>query len=517
MNSYRILNPNPGAPADSPDRRRNELLPRVWSLLEFKNYELEEYDTAFGPNAWRIGKSLSGWRTTINGQFEPIIQVNSGKLQRFRFIHAGVRDPINVQFTMIPDNAIDSSDPTDAKYDVEAVNDEGMREFARDGIPLDSMRQTDSISLFPGYRSDALVRFSNTSNKPQYHIMWNGPTDTSLDPQNPFAVKGPEVLGIVKVMPGSPLEIEPWPSMHDFARVRKPTPIDPRDVVGLQTIHVGAGGFAINNMRYDPTAEPKKLQLGRTDQWELSSRGFGSHPFHIHVNPFYVVSKTTRMTNDEEIVTPVGEWKDTLFVLAADGRVGEKLVTYNTLTNYKRYIGEFVLHCHILDHEDQGMMMKVAVENSAYALGTRLAEPYVAPDWSLPNVAGDQTSIEDLAGEQATVIVFLQAQSCSACNEQMQMFKNRAADFAGKKANIVFVAPQMKEASFPETGFPLPVVFDHELSVFEQYKAYVPVHQSVLHGAFILDAEHRVRWREISDKPMFDVELLLHEIDALRD
>jgi hypothetical protein len=26
-----------------------------------------------------------------------------------------------------------------------------------------------------------------------------------------------------------------------------------------------------------------------------------------------------------------------------------------------RYVGEFVLHCHILDHEDQGMMQNVAV------------------------------------------------------------------------------------------------------------------------------------------------------------
>ena len=30
-------------------------------------------------------------------------------------------------------------------------------------------------------------------------------------------------------------------------------------------------------------------------------------------------------------------------------------------TRYERYIGEFVLHCHILDHEDQGMMQNVAI------------------------------------------------------------------------------------------------------------------------------------------------------------
>ena len=30
-------------------------------------------------------------------------------------------------------------------------------------------------------------------------------------------------------------------------------------------------------------------------------------------------------------------------------------------TRYERYIGEFVLHCHILDHEDQGMMQNVSI------------------------------------------------------------------------------------------------------------------------------------------------------------
>jgi L-ascorbate oxidase len=30
-------------------------------------------------------------------------------------------------------------------------------------------------------------------------------------------------------------------------------------------------------------------------------------------------------------------------------------------TRYRRYIGDFVLHCHILDHEDQGMMQNIRV------------------------------------------------------------------------------------------------------------------------------------------------------------
>jgi FtsP/CotA-like multicopper oxidase with cupredoxin domain len=31
-------------------------------------------------------------------------------------------------------------------------------------------------------------------------------------------------------------------------------------------------------------------------------------------------------------------------------------------TRYQRYIGEYVLHCHILDHEDRGMMQNVRID-----------------------------------------------------------------------------------------------------------------------------------------------------------
>ncbi len=48
-----------------------------------------------------------------------------------------------------------------------------------------------------------------------------------------------------------------------------------------------------------------------------------------------------------------GLWKDTIFV-----KQGYEVVTR---TEYRRYIGDFVLHCHILDHEDQGMMQNVRI------------------------------------------------------------------------------------------------------------------------------------------------------------
>jgi FtsP/CotA-like multicopper oxidase with cupredoxin domain len=57
-----------------------------------------------------------------------------------------------------------------------------------------------------------------------------------------------------------------------------------------------------------------------------------------------------------------GVWKDTLFVKnvpLGGGKSGQYTVVVRT--RYERYIGDFVLHYHILDHEDQGMMENVRI------------------------------------------------------------------------------------------------------------------------------------------------------------
>ena len=48
-----------------------------------------------------------------------------------------------------------------------------------------------------------------------------------------------------------------------------------------------------------------------------------------------------------------GDWKDTLFVTTTEPIV--------IRTRYEDFDGAFVLHCHILDHEDQGMMQGVEI------------------------------------------------------------------------------------------------------------------------------------------------------------
>jgi L-ascorbate oxidase len=114
---------------------------------------------------------------------------------------------------------------------------------------------------------------------------------------------------------------------------------------------------------YDPMVMDRTLKLGTVDEWTITSRA-ASHPYHIHVNPFQIVKILDASGNDvSETGEPAagdmeyadlkGEWKDTILV--------KKGYTIVFRTKYEQFTGKFVLHCHILDHEDQGMMENVEI------------------------------------------------------------------------------------------------------------------------------------------------------------
>lgn len=125
----------------------------------------------------------------------------------------------------------------------------------------------------------------------------------------------------------------------------------------------------INLSPYKPEKIDRNLVLGDVEEWTLKSfyngeekENFG-HPFHIHVNPFQIISVKDKNGkelsgyepgNRSQYARLQGVWKDTLFI---EG----KGVTIVVRTRYERYIGDFVLHCHILDHEDKGMMQNVRI------------------------------------------------------------------------------------------------------------------------------------------------------------
>lgn len=79
----------------------------------------------------------------------------------------------------------------------------------------------------------------------------------------------------------------------------------------------------------------------KTEEWILLNSGVMDHPFHVHVNPFQVISRNGTPE-------PFRAWKDTVVV-----RPGEEV---RIRTAFRNFPGRTVYHCHILDHEELGMM-----------------------------------------------------------------------------------------------------------------------------------------------------------------
>lgn len=105
-------------------------------------------------------------------------------------------------------------------------------------------------------------------------------------------------------------------------------------------------GFLINNNLFDEFRVDHSSSLGTVEEWTLLNNSTEGHPFHVHVNSFEVVSIGG-------VAQPPGFFKDVHWV-----RPNEPVVIR---MRFKTWIGKTVYHCHILSHEDTGMMQNLLI------------------------------------------------------------------------------------------------------------------------------------------------------------
>ncbi|MFY0598593.1 MAG: multicopper oxidase domain-containing protein [Cyclobacteriaceae bacterium] len=309
-------------------------------------------DTTFGPGSWEAGiKNGTGWRTTVNGQVLPVIEMESEEVQRWRFIHAGVRETINLRLARTVGDSIEFS---------------LIYAIAQDGIAYGYRSDVDSMILQPGYRADLLIQ-EFLGDVPQDTLYLVDGSSTELYGENNESSK---VLAVIVLKPksGKPIATTlpssemltpyaPYPSLVD----KEVT--DLMEYVNFVIIPESwpeandTTRFQINGVAFDHLNPPRTLTLNKIQEWTLTS-SLADHPFHIHVNHFQLMKKWHRSSpTDPWIEQEISHiWKDTYFVEQNDSIIIK--------TVYKDFIGDFVIHCHILDHEDQGMMQCVRVDSA---------------------------------------------------------------------------------------------------------------------------------------------------------
>lgn len=379
----------------------------VWECDEGQVGTIETYNQ-LGLTSW----TDSGRHTSINGVVLPTFpDATAGAVERWRVIHAGVRNSVKLRFQKaspaIETEAYDAALPADRAAEVDMLCEGEPLDvlgMATDGLNRPEMDVRQDTVLQPGYREDLLVMFpepgtycvidgefapeqtvnGNTGGRELLGYVEVGPGE-AVDPANTVGAIMEALVASAEVNMPADVRAQVVGDLEDGMKLTSfvwHKPIPEEEVTGEQTLSfVIDDAFRIGQIEetpnglqpkdpepYDPSRVDRNLVLHGVDEWTLTSFVAG-HPFHIHVNPFEVIEVLAPDPDDPngpmiDVSGPdapmdsqyrglKGTWKDTLFV--------QQDYVLKVRTRYERYIGEYVLHCHILDHEDKGMMQNVMI------------------------------------------------------------------------------------------------------------------------------------------------------------
>ncbi|MCA0981279.1 multicopper oxidase family protein [Exiguobacterium aestuarii] len=210
-------------------------------------------------------------------------------------------------------------------FDFTLSNGEVMTQIAGDGGPLERPVEMKTISLTPGERAEVLIDFSQVED--DVALEADGVTFTTFR---------------VGELDKTSIDIPTTKTMERSTDEK----------ADRRLTLFGMGNMvSINGNTYDPDRIDIKVKQGDTEIWEIENKpdmmGGMTHPFHIHGVQFRIISRDGNPPAEHE-----KGWKDTVAV-APDERVKIELSFTET--------GTFMYHCHILEHEENGMMGQLKV------------------------------------------------------------------------------------------------------------------------------------------------------------
>ncbi|MDB5524975.1 MAG: phosphoenolpyruvate--protein phosphotransferase [Rhizobium sp.] len=266
----------------------------------------------------------------INGVYRPRIYLREGEVQHWRILHAG-----DAQFLPLRADGL------------------SLYEIGRDGNPLPRAEENDEVDLAPGNRVNILVKAGKV-----------GTYQLTRPAFNQGKMPLPELLlADIIVIPGNDpritdgnrfgrhLPMGALPKNHILTDIvdgeitmRRKFVLGVSDIKGF----FKDTEFTINDRPFDPGRDDVTAKLDSVEEWTLVNTTPFPHPLHIHVNPF-------QLMDVNGVADPRKPWLDTVPVPAA-GSVRFR-------TRFKDFTGRYVMHCHILPHEDTGMMINVNIES----------------------------------------------------------------------------------------------------------------------------------------------------------
>src|SRR6266403_1115948 len=264
---------------------------------------------------------------TVNGSVRPQIEIAPGERQFWRLVNASADRYLDLQ-----------------------LEGQSFEIVAMDGMPIglhDANHRTrivDHVLLPPAGRLEAIVT-GPAAGAPRRLVSRCVDTGPDGDP-NPSMVLADLVRRSVTGPRSKVSQTSPTPGIKklDLEAEQK---VPPRFVV---TFTEDKNGFYINGKKFAPDAPPMvRAKVGTFQHWKIVNASGELHPMHIHQVHFLPYAE-----NDKAIADPL--WMDTVNV-PYGGSVDVIMDFTDPVIR-----GMSVFHCHLLNHEDKGMMAKILFE-----------------------------------------------------------------------------------------------------------------------------------------------------------
>jgi len=297
-------------------------------FLVLKDFGLDANGDLLTPDpAPQTMQGREGDLVLVNGELNPTFRIPKDGLVRLRFLNASV-----------------------ARYYRLQLEDHPMYLIATDGGPIAEPFEMRELLLAPGERAEVLVRGERSPG--QYRLM-----NLPYRRFNMGMMGGGRMMGRMPVSSDEPTVLATLQYQESRRSLPLPTrlvPVAPLPeangerqlVFGHSMMGMQGMEFTINGVTFDPERTDTIVKVGTVEEWEIVNGGGMmmmdfDHPFHIHTNAFQVVNENDRSPRFRA-------WRDIVNV-PMGGSVRIRI-------SFQDFPGRTVYHCHILDHEDLGMM-----------------------------------------------------------------------------------------------------------------------------------------------------------------
>lgn len=340
-----------------------------------------------------VSPSPSSSQVTVNGQVVPVLSMKKTEVQWWRIANGAMKAHGIEQYLFIPDvlykdlvanpSKMKNGQPPTAVIDPTTVPT--LNQCAQDGVQYAwqnfvRAQAQPTFDLAPGNRADFLVQ-APPKEGTSWLVFWPPAgaatiTDIRANTVLKIAVAGDPSGEATSLPTQAQYPVQPA-FLSDISE--KELSGRARTVTFSMTGGIGTQPqFFIDGKQFAEGTLDQVMLKGTAEEWTLLNTSLQSisHPFHIHINPFQVteVFDPSTMTAPLSLPRP-WVWWDTMSIPAGVQKTdefgnpmtdenGKPIITPGMLkmrTRFADFFGKYVLHCHILGHEDRGMMQLIEV------------------------------------------------------------------------------------------------------------------------------------------------------------